>query len=264
VYETFQTSITAARTSIETALSEVRAARSEYDTAAASVAVATKERERTNAPARTEAERAQFAQLAVAREAARVIRAQLNERVLTSPIAATVANIYLDPGEAVGALQPVADLLSPSTFELQAFIPEADIAHVKLGDHARVTFDAFDRTAVFNAKVIRISDGETVRDGVPTYKTTFVLTDMPEGAGTLRAGMSADIEIETALHKDVLAVPSRSVIAEGDRTYVRVVTGTDQYEERDVVTGLRGSEGTTEIVSGITASDRVVVFIDGA
>ncbi len=150
--------------------------------------------------------------------------------------------------------------MGDGAFEVQAFIPEVDIARVQLGDKARITFDAFERTSVFIGTVVRIALVETMREGVPTYKTTIVLDEEPHERYVLRPGMTADIDITTDERENVLFVPTRSVIRDGDRTFIRVVEQ-GELRERDIVTGLRGSAGTIEIREGLTDGEEVVLFV---
>jgi multidrug efflux pump subunit AcrA (membrane-fusion protein) len=73
--------------------------------------------------------------------------------------------------------------------------------------------------------------------------------------------MTADAEITTDVHHNVLTVPTRSVITEEGRSFVRILGLEGTLEERDVVTGLRGSEGTIEVREGLAEGEQVVVFV---
>jgi multidrug efflux pump subunit AcrA (membrane-fusion protein) len=72
--------------------------------------------------------------------------------------------------------------------------------------------------------------------------------------------MTADIAIVTDEQKNVLHVPTRSILSDGQRTYVRLLTP-EGVRERDIVVGLRGSEGTSSIASGLSEGDEVIVFV---
>jgi len=124
-----------------------------------------------------------------------------------------------------------------------------------------VTFDAFERTDTFDATVVRIALTETLREGVPTYKTTLLLNDEIPPEYTMRPGMTADADILTDVREDVLFIPTRSVLRDGTRTYVRVVEN-GSFVERDITVGLRGSEGTTEIIRGLSEGEEVVLFVE--
>lgn len=263
VYEAFQASITSARSAINTARSEVSSAYSAYTSAEASLSVALRDLELSDAGATQEAIATQEASLATALAGVRTARERVNDLVLTAPVGGVLSRINFDVGETVGPYQSVAELITEGSFEVEAYVPEADIAQLKLGDTATVTFDAYEKSDVFKAEVIRIALSETIRDGVPTYKTTLRLVeDVPEGM-VLRPGMTADIEIHTDIREDVLFVPQRSIIREGRRTYVRIFDGTT-FQERDVEVGLRSSDGTIEITSGLQEGEEVVIYVEEA
>ena len=59
---------------------------------------------------------------------------------------------------------------------------------------------------------------------------------------------------------DVLSIPLRAVRAEGEKKYVRVLTG-DQLQEVGVKTGLKGDNGMVEIVEGLAANQVVVLRV---
>lgn len=75
----------------------------------------------------------------------------------------------------------------------------------------------------------------------------------------IRAGYSANAEIELSRAKNVLSVPESAIEFDGDKTYVYVKTNNGKkavYERRAVKTGL--SDGVDiEIKSGLTRKDVV-------
>jgi multidrug efflux pump subunit AcrA (membrane-fusion protein) len=76
----------------------------------------------------------------------------------------------------------------------------------------------------------------------------------------LKSGMTANVSIIAAEHKDVLAVPTRAVNYDQGRAYVLVVSADGKTtEERSVQVGLEGSNGLVEILSGLQAGERVQV-----
>jgi HlyD family secretion protein len=261
VYDAYQTTVASARAGISTARSDVLAARKEHQAASTALAGALRDLDLSLAGASSEALAAQRASVLVAERGVERAVEQLRDATLYAPFAGVVTNVDLTKGEVVTAYAPVGQLIADAGFELEVYIPEADIATVQTGDMARVTFDAFDRTNVFTAKVVRIAIAETMKEGVPTYKTTLIITQSPDESLMIRSGMTADIDIMTEGRDDVLYVPTRSIITGDGRVFVRVQNGSD-LEERTVVPGLRGSDGFTEIVSGLTEGEDVVLYIE--
>jgi len=57
-----------------------------------------------------------------------------------------------------------------------------------------------------------------------------------------------------------LYVPQRSVVFKGDKRFVRIPNRND-FKEIEVQTGLRGSNGEIEIISGLNEGDKIITFI---
>ncbi len=261
IYDAFQAAVASARSAVTTARSSLIAAFSSYEAARGALEVARLELERARAGLRTETRAVQEAAIVASTRSAEVLRTQIDYGYLVAPVAGTVASVPKVAGELVTPGEDVVVLHRNGAKELVAYVPEADIAAIVPGAHARVTFDAFTNEVSVNAVVRTIADVEDVREGVPTYKVTLDLEGLP-ASYVLRSGMTADINILVEERPDTLFVPTRSILRDNGRRYVRVVTDEGELAERDVSVGLRGSEGTTEIVSGLSEGERIVLFIE--
>lgn len=72
----------------------------------------------------------------------------------------------------------------------------------------------------------------------------------------LRAGYSANADIVLEKREQVLAINEANLIVDGNKTFVEVETGAQQFARREVVTGL--SDGINiEIVSGIKENEAI-------
>ncbi len=261
IYTSYRSRVAAARTALSSARADLVAAQTTLVTAKAAERAADRSVEQVlGAPKQATVATAE-ASLRAVRAAGETASALLRERHLYSPLHGVVGKVLRKKGELVGPYEPVLEIVNVSGFELLAYVPEADIARVKLGDRAKVTFDAFGNASVFEAEVVRIAESETYREGVPTYKTTLAFLTRPYDELVVRPGMTADIDIETARVADVLAVPSRSVLWRDGQSVVRVAVGRG-YEERAVEVGLRGSEGLTELRKGVVLGEDIVLYVD--
>lgn len=185
------------------------------------------------------------------------VRAQLDKTTLYSPIAGVITKQDAKVGEIVGANTKIVSIISATEFDIEANVPEADIAKLRVGDPARITLDAYGDDVVFDAKVVAIDPAETTIEGVATYKTTLKFS---HGDTRIKAGMTADIDILTAQRENVIFVPQRAVITRDGEKFVRIEIGEVEPEERKVETGLRGSYGDIEIISGIEEGEKVITF----
>jgi Cu(I)/Ag(I) efflux system membrane fusion protein len=88
-------------------------------------------------------------------------------------------------------------------------------------------------------------------------RTTRVRIEVPNPDGALLPDMYADVAIDTAQPKPVVAVPDDAIIDTGERQVVLLDRGQGRFEPRVVKIGVRG-EGYTEIREGVAAGDTVV------
>ena len=68
-------------------------------------------------------------------------RWRLDQRRVTAPATATVADVLTQPGETLAAGAPVVSLLPPENVFVRFFIPEPSLASVKIGDAVSLTCD---------------------------------------------------------------------------------------------------------------------------
>ncbi len=181
---------------------------------------------------------------------------QINNRTIKSPVSGIVTDVKAEVGETISPGTPVISVISDNQYEIEANIPEADMAKVRVDAYTDVTLDAYGSDVVFKAKVVSINPSETLIEGVATYKTQFQFIDNDD---RIKSGMTASLIIKGEKKENVIAIPQRSVITKGDNKFVQILVN-EKIVEKPVQTGLRGSDGSIEIVSGINEGDKVVVF----
>jgi HlyD family secretion protein len=145
-----------------------------------------------------------------------------------------------------------------SGWNVQAYVDELDVLHVKAGQDASVTMDAYPNQT-FKAKVTYV--GTTLvatSSSVNAYAIKIQFTNPPT---TLVAGMTADASITTSSAKGVLAVPVESILSENGKNYVTVIS-VDASNKRtttrtEVKTGIEG-DVYVQIISGLKAGDRIL------
>lgn len=234
---------------VERELDLQRAGSTEQQTAAQAAAV-------RQAEANVSAQRAQVRQL---QAGVAIIAAQLGKAVLRSPFPGVVTLVDAEAGEIVSPNVTIISIMSDAGFEIEANVPEADIAKIKLGDLAELTLDAYGSDVAFLAQVVRIDPAETVVEGVPTYRVTLHFRT-PDAR--VKSGMTANLDIQTAERNNVIVIPQRAVASRnGEKQVKKFVTGSDGKETvvvATVETGLRGSDGNVEIISGLAVGDRIV------
>lgn len=253
----YKTNVAYARSSISAELSALASATSNLRSRESALLVAESERALAFSGATKEAIAVAEARVDEARAREKEARAELRKTVLSAPFAGTVSKITPRAGEFIGASLPAVSLISAEQFKIEAFVPEADVVKVSIGNEARVALDAYGGEREFFARVVGIEPEATLFDGVPAYKTTLYFSN---GATGIRAGMTADIEIATGVREKVLAIPQRAVETRGGSSFVRVLEADGVPKEKKITAGLRGTDGFIEILSGLSAGASVITF----
>jgi multidrug efflux pump subunit AcrA (membrane-fusion protein) len=248
------------QTQIDTWKSNVSLARSSIDTTISTVNTALDQYESAGLALKTAENNYQVQTLTVdqARAGVASAEAELAKSMIRSPITGVVTKIDAKLGEIVSANVNTISVISYGDYEVESFIPEADISKIKIGNTALTTLDAYGDSVTFNTSVVRVDPAATVIDGVPTYKVTLKFDTKDE---RVRSGMTANLDILTNKKADVLTLPSRVIVTKEDGKYVSYMNPADQSEilEKKIITGLRGSDGNVEIVSGLNLGDKVII-----
>lgn len=254
--DAYRADVSAARTAISTELANLTAAQDTITSAENQIKLSESQLALKKTPTRPEQIRAQEASVEQAIAHRDSVQSQLAKTVLRSPIAGTVSAVDVKVGEIVAPNIKVVSVISSAKYKIEAFVPEADVANLKIGDTAVISLDAVQDVG-YSAKIGSIDPAETLREGVPTYKVTLFFDKADDH---IRSGLTANVEIITASKSDVIAIPARAIVEKSDKKIVRTKANKDADEliEREVVTGLRGSNGDIEIVSGLQAGEIVV------
>ena len=140
---------------------------------------------------------------------------------------------------------------------VQGKVDEADIAHVYMGQPARIKVESF-RDRLFWGKVTKIAPMGVEKDNVTTFE---VRVSINNPGGELKANMTANAEILMDEHKGVLTVPENAVIYDGQKNAsVQVPDRSQKDGTRKVAVKVGLSNGSvTELVSGLKEGDQVVL-----
>jgi len=184
-------------------------------------------------------------------------QSQLAKTIIAAPFDGIVTKIVPEIGDIVSANVPVLSLIGTGNFQIEANIAESDIAKVKIGNQARVTLDAYGSDVIFNADIVALDLSATILEGVATYKTTlqFVQEDP-----RILPGLTANVDILSNQKDDALFAPTRNIIGKDGKKYLRVITDVKNMKTEDVEVkvGLVGSDGRTEIISGVDEGTLIV------
>ena len=263
-YTTYKTYLSAGRTNIVAALSSITtqqqsidAQKSTNQSAIDTAQNALRQAETELALRQTQAGginlSLQKAQVDQAYASVRYYTAQIEKTILRAPFQGTITKIAYEEGEIVSPNAVVISIIGSGTYQIEARVTESDIARVPIGSPATVTLDAYGKNEIFDATVSHIDLSETIINGVATYKTILAFDEIDE---RIKSGLTANIDILHDKKEDVLFVPTRSIFSENQKQFVKKIEG-ENTVDWEVKTGLRGSDGKTEISEGLIEGDRI-------
>jgi RND family efflux transporter MFP subunit len=180
-------------------------------------------------------------------------RLSLERTTLTASMSGAVTSLSVELGEMVSPGMPVVVLSDLTGLEVNVNLDETDVARVTVGQEARVNLDAFPGIELVG-EVTYIAPVADAASGVVLYPVTIRLTPTEL---SVRAGMTADVEITTASQENALIVPLRAVHIEGGQAYVDRLVG-EEIKRVEVELGLT-TDTVAEIASGLAEGDVVVV-----
>lgn len=189
---------------------------------------------------------------------------QLSYTTIVAPMDGVILSRDVEMGDAVSSilvLGSTATLIMTEGDTTQVYVQgkvdEADIAHVYMGQAARIKVESF-RDRVFHGKVTKIAPLGVEKDNVTTFEVR-VSIDNPGGA--LKANMTANAEILLDEHKGVLTVPENAVSYDSQKNaFVNVPDKTQKDGMRKVTVKVGLSNGSvTEIATGLKEGDQVVL-----
>lgn len=189
---------------------------------------------------------------------------QLSYTTIVAPMDGVILSRDVEMGDAVSSilvLGSTATLIMTEGDTTQVYVDgkvdEADIAHVYLGQPARIKVESF-RGRQFYGKVTKISPMGVEKDNVTTFE---VRVSINNPGGELKANMTANAEILMDEHKAVLNVPENAVIYDAQKNASVQVPDKHQKDgvrKVSVTVGLSNGS-VTEIDSGLKEGDQVVL-----
>jgi len=204
------------------------------------------------------------AQVQQSKASLKQLEEQLSYTTIVAPMDGVILSRDVENGDAVSSILVLGSTATLVMTEgdinqvyVQGKVDEADIAHVYMGQPARIKVESF-RDRVFNGKVTKIAPLGVEKDNVTTFEVR-VSIDNP--GGELKANMTANAEIMLDEHKGVLTLPENAVSYDGQKNAFVQVPDRNQKEgmhKVPVTVGLSNGS-VTEIVKGLKEGDQVVL-----
>lgn len=211
----------------------------------------------TEVKARASAVQVAEADLARQRAAVAHQREVVDRHVLVAPFDGVVRERLVEPGEYISSATPAVALVRTERLRLDVRAPQQYYRTIQPGMTVTVRPDAFPERR-FKAKV-----DVTVPASDPAARSFLVRMYLDNSDGDLTPGMSARADFEIASRDEVLVAPRDALVRQpGGGTRMWVVSEGDDGDliahKRQVSLGRTGN-GLVEVVSGLSADERVVV-----
>jgi multidrug efflux pump subunit AcrA (membrane-fusion protein) len=177
---------------------------------------------------------------------------------VTSPVDGIVGMVYLDQGAEVTPPSPSPSMgthlirvINMDQVKAVVNVVEEELGKIKMGQEAKIKVDAYpDKTFSGNVSLISPVVNQLTR-------TASVEITLPNPQHLLKPGMFAQVEISLGQKDDLVLIPAHTILQEGERKRVFVVTD-GKAISRNVETGI-SQNGWVEIKSGLSENDSLIV-----
>ncbi|MEK7117848.1 MAG: efflux RND transporter periplasmic adaptor subunit, partial [Patescibacteria group bacterium] len=192
------------------------------------------------------------------------LESSLQKSKIVAPFAGVVSKQEAKAGESVTVGEGLVVLISDNDIYIEANVSEINVGKIQNGNKAKIELDAFP-DEFFEGQVAFIDPAETIVDKVVNYKIKILLleTKFPNERNlvSLKSGLTANVKITANEKQNVLSVPIYAIIKEGDKSFVNKL-GAGEAIKTEIETGLLGSNGVVEILSGLAEGDKILVSSD--
>jgi multidrug efflux pump subunit AcrA (membrane-fusion protein) len=176
---------------------------------------------------------------------------------LLAPIAGEIVSVRHIEGEHLDAQQEVFRIVNIEHVWVEADISEFDLTELAESPGATMTLPAYpDR----NFDILNGGGGRLVNIASivePETRTLSVVYEMPNSEGLFRAGMFANVYLETRTATNVVALPEKAIVKDNGRPTAYVLIDGENFQRRELEVGVRDN-GFVEVKRGVAEGERVV------
>ena len=196
-------------------------------------------------------------QMVSAQKAVAQIKAQLSKTVIRAPFTGTIDEVFVEKGQVVSpSAQGLMRIVNLANMYVATTVPESYIGKLKMGDLVDVYLTSLGKT--YKGKVRQV--GNFIN---PNNRSFGIEVSLPNPDNLLRPNQVAKLKITDYTNKNAIVVPTGVIQKDGSGSnYVYVVqesNGKTGTAKKVIVEIGKSSENVTEIVSGLSANDIIVV-----
>ncbi len=154
-------------------------------------------------------------------------------------------------GDFVRAGMPLFKIADISTVWINTTIYEKDLPWAKLGQQAKIEFDAYPNE-IYTGRISYFYP--YLNQKTRSLDVRITLANL---GFKIKPNMYANVKLKTDVQKDALVIPSEAVVRSGERNVVFVTLGEGKFQPREVKLGIE-NENEVQVVSGLLPSDEIV------
>ncbi|KFX56455.1 efflux RND transporter periplasmic adaptor subunit [Clostridium botulinum] len=178
-----------------------------------------------------------------------VAASNLDKLTLVSPVDGVITAKSCDSNEMISQQQPAFIISSPNTLEVNINVAQTDINKFSSGQDVEAVIDG----QTINGKVEYVP---LIVDPQTSLYQVKILID--NSSNTLKAGMSAEVNLSLEKNENTITIPKKAVFEEDGKKYLYIVNDENRAVKTAVETGIETSMDI-EVKSGIYSDDTVVV-----
>jgi HlyD family secretion protein len=185
--------------------------------------------------------------LAQAEAQANLIRVQISNGEISSPISGTVTNRNVNPGELSSPSSPLMTIADTANLKLQGNLSQDEVLAIKVGDRVHVSVDGMAGPG-YEGRVLQIGP---IAAATGQY---FPVAVGVRNDGKLLAGMTAKARVSLSSEKGIV-IPLSAIARRGKDSVVFVVKD-GRASERPVALGSRNATEAI-VLSGLEPGEKV-------
>ncbi|MFA6526205.1 MAG: efflux RND transporter periplasmic adaptor subunit [Candidatus Buchananbacteria bacterium] len=179
-------------------------------------------------------------------------REKYADYIVTAPFDGVIASVTAKVGDEMTSGGAIATIITPQKIA-ELSLNEVDVAKVKVGQKATITFDALEDLSIAG-QVVEVDSLGTISSGVASYTVKISFDEQDD---RIKSGMTATANIIINSSVDVLTVPASAIKTNSDGSAYVEVMENGALTKKIVVIGLT-DDVNTEIKSGLSEGDKVV------
>jgi HlyD family secretion protein len=203
------------------------------------------------------------AELAEAKAELASVQIQLNKTTVRAPFAGIITRRYAEVGDYVDSTTAASDTEGATStsiaelasgLEIEAKIPEASIAQIKLGQTVNIQVDAYSNET-FKGKVRLIAPRAVKDNNVTSFRVKVALIT---GLEKLQSGMNTRLTFVGKPITNAITIPLATVVTQANgKTGVYVADAENKAKLKVIKLGTTSGD-RVEILAGLTKGDRVL------